>query len=135
MSKEFTMQELIALLESKSINGKVSLDDIAEIVFDTKFPEQLSQNAVEKLSECSNDFKRFNELRGILLEKYLEALDYQKMIDEINSKGYINQDEEDKIANEICDLKLKQNDIVDTIKSLEDEFNNLQAYFKKVQQQ
>ena len=135
MNNEYTMQELIALLECKSVKGKVSLDDIAQIVFDTKFPERLSQNALEKLIEYSNDYKRFKELGEIILEKSQEVLEYQKQVIELNDKSYINDEEEDKIVNEIIELTMKQKEIKDEIKPFEVEFNKLQSYFKKVQQQ
>ena len=135
MSKEFTMQELVALLDAKAVNGKVSLDDIAEIVFDTKFPEHLSKNAVETLIAYSNDYKRYKELGGILLPKSQEVLGYQKRIVELNNIHSTNDDEEDKIVNEIYELKMKQKQIEDEIKPLEDEFQKLHTYFKNIQQQ
>jgi hypothetical protein len=135
MSKEFTIQELVALLEARAKNGKVSLDDLGEIVFDTKFPEHLSKNAVEKLIEYSNDYKRYNELGSILINKAQEVLEYQKKIIVLNVKEYTNEDEEDKVVNEIYDLKLKQKAIEVEIKPLEVEFQKLQTYFKNIQQQ
>ncbi len=135
MSIEYTMQELVALLESKVNGGKVSLDDLAEIVFDTKFPEHLSQNAVEKLIEYSNDYKRYQELCKILFPKSQEALEYQERVVELNNTHSTNDDEEDKIVNEIFDLKTKIKKIEDELKPLEDEFQQLHSYFKKIQKQ
>ncbi len=135
MSKEFTMQELVALLDAKAVNGKVSLNGIAEIVFDTKFPEHLSKNAVETLIAYSNDYKRYKELGGILLPKSQEVLEYQTRIVELKNIHTTNDDEEDKIVNEIYELKIKQQQIEDEIKPLEDEFQKLHAYFKNIQQQ
>lgn len=135
MSNEFTMQELVALLDAKAVNGKVSLDDIAEIVFDTKFPEHLSKNAVETLIAYSNDYKRYKELGGILLPKSQEVLEYQKRIVELYNIHSTNDEDEDKNVNEIYELKLKQKQIEDEIKPLEDEFQKLHTYFKNIQQQ
>jgi hypothetical protein len=135
MSQEFTMQELVTLLDAKAVNGKVSLDDIAEIVFDAKFPEHLSKNAVEKLIEYSNDYKRYKELGSLLLPKTQEVLEHQKRIIELNNTHPTNDDDEDKIVNEIYELKLKQKQIEEEIKPLEDEFQNLHSFFKKIQEQ
>jgi hypothetical protein len=134
MSKEYTMQELVTLLESKAKDGKVSLNDLAEIVFDTKFPEHLSQNADKKLIEYSNDYKRYQQLGKILLPKFQEELEYQNRIVELNGIEYVRDEEEDKIVFEIYELKLKQKAIEDEIKPLDDEFQKLHTYFKKIQQ-
>lgn len=56
-TQEFSMEELIALVESKDIDGNVSLTDIAHIVFDTRFPNHLSKNAEHILIKFSKDFK------------------------------------------------------------------------------
>ena len=133
MSNEYTMQELVALLESKAKAGKVSLDDLAEIVFDTNFPEHLSQNAVEKLIEYSNDFKRYQELGKILLPKSQEALEYQKRIVALNNTNSTNDEEEDRIVNEIFELKTKIKVIEEELNPLEDEFQKLHSYFKNIQ--
>lgn len=133
MSNEYTMQELVALLESKSKDGKVNLDDLAGIVFDPRFPEHLSQNAVVKLIEYSNDYKRYQELSRILLPKTQEALKYQERIVALKNTFSSNDDEEDKIVNEIIELKSRQKEIEDEIKPLEDEFQKLQIYFQNIQ--
>lgn len=133
MNKEFTNQELIDLLEEKAINGKVSLNDIASIVFDTRFPEHLSKNAVEKLIEYSNDYNRYIELAKILSVKMPELVELKKKIIELQNADYINDEEDEKIVNEIYELKIKEEEIEKEIKPLEEEFDNLHEYFKKIQ--
>ena len=133
MNEEFTNQELIDLLEEKAINGKVSLNDIASIVFDTRFPEHLSKNAVEKLIEYSNDYNRYIELAKILSVKMPELVELKKKIIELQNADYINDEEDEKIVNEIYELKIKEEEIEREIKPLEEEFDNLHEYFKKIQ--
>lgn len=135
MNEEFTNQELIDLLEEKAINGKVSLNDIASIVFDTRFPEHLSKNAVEKLIEYSNDYNRYIELAKILSVKMPELVELKKKIIELQNADYINDEEDEKIVNEIYELKIKEDEIEREIKPLEEEFDNLHEYFKKIQNQ
>lgn len=132
MKEEFTMQELKDLLESKAINGLVSLDDVATIVFDTRFPEKLSEDATKKLIQYSNEFNRYRSLGRIIIEKYNESIEINKNIINLKKKEYINDDEEEKIVNEIYELKLKDKEIHEDVKLLEEEFNNLHTYFKKI---
>lgn len=133
MKEEYTMQELIDLLESKAINGLVSLDDIATIVFDTRFPEHLSQHAVEKLKEYSKDYSRYMELAKILSVKMPELVELKKNIIELQNSEYINEEEDEKLVEKIYNLKMKEKEMENEIKPFEDEFDKLHLYFQKIQ--
>ena len=132
MNEEYTMLELIDLLESKAINGLLSLDDVATIVFDTRFPEHLSDDATEKLIQYSNEFKKYKSLGRIIIKKYEESIEINKKVIELKNKEYVNDQEDDIIVNKIYELKLKDKEIENEVKLLEEEFNSLHSYFKKI---
>jgi len=86
MNNEYTKQQLAALFDAKALDGKNSFDDIAKMVFDAKFPDDISKKAVEELTEHSNKSKRFDELDVILLNKAQEVKGYEEEIEKLTKK-------------------------------------------------
>lgn len=74
MSKEFTKKELIDFLQTQEIDGKNSLETIAELVFDEKFPKELFENAKNELVKVRDDTQLFSELSNILIPKWKEII-------------------------------------------------------------
>jgi len=124
MAKEYTKEELIKLLNQHSEDGKVSFGSLGEIIFDSKFPDELFQNAKDQIIEARNDEKIFKEASNILLEKYQEVLRLQKKIIRLS---------EDKLNNleQIIKLKKEQAEIEREIEPLESEFKEIQARIKE----
>lgn len=130
-NNEYTTQELIDLVKSKSVNGKLSIENLALIIFDARFPQKLSENAIRELTEASTIYKRYLELANDIFVKYESISELQKQIENINKINDGDEEIEDIIVDEIMKLKWKQNDIKDLISSLENEFNELNQQIKK----
>ena len=114
--KEFTKQELLNLLNKLTVDGKVSFNSFGEIIFDSRFPDELFENAKQGIIEARNDENRFKELASILSEKYKEALSIQKRLTELSENRF------DNLIN-IKTLKNQLSDIEKEIYPLEEEFN------------
>ncbi|MEA5401934.1 hypothetical protein VB776_03330 [Arcicella sp. DC2W] len=114
MSKEFTKKELIDSLQTQEIDGKNSLEIIAELVFDEKFPKELFENAKNELVKVRDDRQLFSELCIILIPKWKEIkrLREQNIILKDNSelnfeKLQINNASILEIENSIKPLEIK----------------------------
>lgn len=74
MSKEFTKKELIEVLQTQEIDGKISIEAIAELVFDDRFPKELFENAKNELVNDRDDTQLIKKLSIILTPKWEEIM-------------------------------------------------------------
>ena len=81
---EFTKNELINLLNKNSIDGKISINSVTKIIFDSRFPDEFFEKAKEEIIEALNDEKRFNVLAELYCEKLKKALELQKKVVELS---------------------------------------------------
>jgi len=56
--KEFTIQELVELLNQHQVDGKLSFNSLGEIIFDSKFPDTLFSNAKDQIIKAREDEQR-----------------------------------------------------------------------------
>lgn len=124
MAKEFTKEELIAQLETKMQNGMVSMDDIAAIVFDERFPQHLSDNAQGELISARNDMARFKELSKILTPSWERLIQLQEEL------RNLSQSTEENVE-EIFLRRVEMNGIQNEIRHLEAEFDSIADRIKK----
>jgi hypothetical protein len=89
-NKEFTKQELLDILNKLTVDGKISFNSFGELIFDSRFPDELFENAKQGIIEARNDEIRFKELAGILADRYKEALAIQKRILELYEDRFNN---------------------------------------------
>lgn len=128
--KEYTKEQLVALIERYSQNGKVSKNDLADIIYDSDFPKHMFDEAHKKLIEYRDEEERFKELGKILKKKYSEILDISKKVIDLMDVVTNNDEDEDEIVTKIYDLKQEQNGIERSIEEMEIEFNGLMNKIK-----
>jgi hypothetical protein len=128
--KEYTKEQLVALIERYCQNGKVSKNDLADIIYDSDFPKHMFDEAHKKLIEYRDEEQRFKELGKIFGKKYSEILDISKKVIVLMDVVTHNDDDEDKIVTEIYDLKQEQKDIENSLEEMEIEFNELMNKIK-----
>lgn len=124
MNNEYTLDELKNYIKENSEDGKISLHKIAELVYDSRFPEALYKNASETLFQYSSDYRRYKELLNLLIVKAKEIHDYQSQIVEM-IKAEMNH------GNDFSAIKSKQGLLIVEYNKLEQEFNTLHKYFEK----
>ncbi|MBK9540065.1 MAG: hypothetical protein IPO12_15175 [Flavobacteriales bacterium] len=61
-TNEFTKEDLIDWLSKNSVDNKVSVQDVADLVADARFPQDLVQNAVKELAAERDDRNRHKEV-------------------------------------------------------------------------
>ena len=106
-NKEFTKQELVELLNKYEVNGKVSFDDLGQIVFDSKFPDELFQNAKEEIIAARNDERRLKELVEIFLPKAQKALVLQQEVVVLCENRLENLARITSLKKQISDLEIE----------------------------
>lgn len=130
--EEYSDDELINLVNSKAVNGKISLENIAQIVFDIRFPKNISKNAETNLRKMSNEFDQFKTVFEILIEKYNLQIILINNIIELQNTEYVDEETEERVIQEI--LKLREQEIINDneIADLQNEIAPLRKYFSKL---
>lgn len=133
---KFSSEEFISLMEAKVVKRKISLEDVLHIISDDRFPEHLSNNAIEKLEKYSAEYKRYNAVWTKLTKQQIM---YLEMFIKLNSKHGRNIDKfgknNDKSVFEepaIQELNVKMKQKLELISQLTVEFKILHSYFNKV---
>ena len=116
--KDFSKKELIELLQKHEVDGRVTFSSLGEIVFDSRFPDELFQNAKGEIVKARDDEKRYKELAQSLQEKYQQLIEKQNKISKLSRNKTEN-------LHKIAELKNKQSQIEIEIEPLETEFNRV----------
>lgn len=98
MSKEFTKSDLIKYLNDHAKKGNLSLDDLANLVYDSKFPDELVESGTKILAEIRDD---------------------QKQLMKVASKGKNKADTLGKIKKEITETNNRISKLNHQIQALE----------------
>lgn len=122
--KEFTKEELIQMIQERALDGKVTVDDLGKIIFDSRFPDSLFENAKEQIINARNDSKRAQELSETLLPKYKELQELQRQVIDLTYDRATN-------AERISVLKKKIEKIEIDIKPLDKEFMEIASRIKE----
>lgn len=87
MPTPYTKQEILDIFKSVADNGKLSLENLAKIVFDSHFPDDLFPRAAAVIQQASTDPKRSRELALFLIEKSKEMVAIQEQVIEVVGRG------------------------------------------------
>lgn len=118
--QKYTKKELFDFLKKHEIDGKVPINALGEIVFDARFPDELFQNAKDRIIKVRDDEKRYKELAGILLEKNQAAFE---IVAEINALS------DDRIGNFQSIRELEESLVIiqNEVSPIEREFKEIKA--------
>lgn len=72
---KFSSEEFVSLMEAKVKNGIISLKDIKKIVSDDRFPKTLTKNAIDKLKEYSEAYRRFEYFNNSYIEELEKTIE------------------------------------------------------------
>ncbi len=144
---KFSSEEFIDLMVAKVVNGKVALQSIKKILNNDRFPDSLSKNAIEKLKEYSEAYRRFENYDNSFIKQIEETI--------ASSRKFITSMTEEKdllentIRDEIGERKLgfiKSKMIMDklnrdvnglqrSIEKMKTDYEKLYLIFNKVKQE
>lgn len=65
---EYTLDELIKMIEEASVDGKISFEKLGAIVFDINFPDALFENALKNIIDARDDDQKMKEISTILVQ-------------------------------------------------------------------
>jgi len=86
MSKEFTKSDLIKYLNDHAKKGNLSLDDLANLVYDSKFPDELVESGTKILAEIRDDQKQLMKVASKVKNKADTLGKIKKEITETNNR-------------------------------------------------
>lgn len=70
--EKYTREELAEILKSSSVDGKISQNDLASIIFDERFPDELFMNGSNVMIEYSDKKEKLRNLANSLESKMNE---------------------------------------------------------------
>lgn len=108
--KEYTKEELLEQFKQNEVDGKISHESLAELIFDTQFPNHLYDNAKETLIDARDDENRFKELGQILYSDTNKMLESQKKVFVLKTQYPKDRDQIGKLKSEIKNIEEKNID-------------------------
>ena len=87
MPLPYTKQEILDIFKSISREGKISHESLANLVFDSRFPDDIFHNTAAVIQQASEDPKRIRVVAILLLEKNKEMFAIQEKVIEAVGRG------------------------------------------------
>lgn len=103
--KKLSRQEIRKLMTDKAIEGRISIEDLSEIVYDNRLPEVLFEPLNTELIKGRDDLKRFLELYDVVAEKLNRMSLIQKEILKLSEKKLKNKKKIRSLKAEIAQLE------------------------------
>jgi hypothetical protein len=125
MPEEYSKEQLLRYLLQHSVDDKVSLDDLSDLVFDAHFPNHLFDKAKTQLQQTVKDWQRYGQLGAILKPKMQQLMEIERQIIALSENRFDN-------LVELSQLKKQRRLIEDEVQPLDEEFDALSLKLREI---